>query len=239
MSFLTNIFSQAPAPAPVVPSQQGNIPDAPTVVTDPNNPASPVTPVVPVEPESPLDSFKDLWQTAPVDPNAPVAPTGPVALNPEDVQKAVAKADFSQFVTPEQLAAISEGGEGASTAFLAAMNAVGRQSLAQATLVNNKLNAKNIEDALAAHMAKLPDMIKSQASTDHLKTSNPLFDNPAVKPVIEATHAQLAIKFPNATNAELTKMTHDYVTAMGQSFAPPAPVPASEQGQDWDVFLQS
>lgn len=259
MSILSAIFgnNQQPAapaatnPAPAadpsqqqqaaVPTQQGNIPAAPTVTVDPNNPAAPVTPA-PVENkvESPLDGFKNLWDTAPVDPNNP-EPAKPQPLTAEQVQKAVAGANFSNAITPETLAAITAGGEDATAAFSTAMNEVAKQVMVQATMVNNKLTEKAVNEAVTTQQAKLPELLRQQAASNHLKETNPLFDNPAIKPVIEATQSQLLQKFPNATHAELTKMTQDYINAMGNAFAPQDTVNnnSSSAEPDWDAFLNS
>ena len=235
-----------PATPPATPTQPGNLPAEPQVagqqtpVTDANGviPQQPAAPE-PNTPDSPLDQFKGLWET---DPNKPADPNAtPVALDPAAVQKVVAKADFSSAITPENLAAIAEGGEAAQTAFANSLNAVAQQVLAQSTLVGNKLTEQAVTRALAAQEAKLPDMLRNQAVTNHLKDTNPLFSNPAVKPVIEATQAQLTQKFPNASPAEIATMAQDYIVAMGETFAP-KPVVNNSSGADdvdWDAFMQA
>lgn len=261
MSFM-DIFKQAPivtptvqpvaptpgvvTPNPVIPASPipGNIP-APTVSAEPGTgqqaPALPVpapTPAEPAEPKSPLDEFTNLWDTKPVDPNAP-APVEAPELNAESVQTAVAKADFSSAITPETLAAISAGGDDAQTAFATAMNVVAQKVMTQAIMVNDKLTKQAIAKASKAYEDSLPEMLRASAAADHLKTSNPLFSNPAVKPVIEATQAQLLQKFPNATHAEITKMTQDYIIAMGESFTPKAVVNDNSGGEtDWEKYLE-
>lgn len=224
-----------------VPPQQGNIPATPAVVTDPNNPTAPVTPpATEAVPENPLDSYKALWDTPPVDKDNP-APAEPQPLTAEQLQQAVSKANFSNSITPETLQAISAGGEDATTAFASAMNEVAKQVMVQATLVNNKLTEKAVADAVAKQQATIPDLLRQQAAATHAKDTNPIFNNPAIKPIVEATQSQLLQKFPNATPAELTKMTQDYITAMGSAFAPQEAVNNnSGTGEvDWDAFLKS
>jgi hypothetical protein len=110
--------------------------------------------------------------------------------------------------------------------------------MVQATLVGNKLSEKQVAAAIEKQMAGLPDMLRAQGSTEHLRTTNPIFENPAVKPVVDATQAQLLQKFPNASNAEITKMTQDFILAMGESFAPPTPALAPGE-TNWDNFLEN
>ena len=184
-----------------------------------------------------MDDFKDLWQTAPIDKDAPPAPTMPVALNQEAVQKIIAKQDFSSAITPEQLTAIAAGGEDAQKAFASAMNQVAQQVMLQSTMVNSKLNEQAIAQAIKVHGAAIPDLVKQHSVTSHATDTNPMFNNPAIKPVIEATQSALTGKFPNASPAEITKMTQDYIVQMGQAFAPKPEVTPNAPGDfDWSTF---
>jgi hypothetical protein len=232
-------------PAPVAaPGGQGNIPPQQQVVAEPNNPTAPVQvapvePVVPAEPETPLAQFEKLWEAVPVDPNATPDTPAP-QLTAEAISKIVETADFSKTITPESLAAITAGGEGAAEAFTAAMNAVARQTMVQSTLVNSKLTEKAVIDALAKQEAALPALLRSQSASAHLIDTNPLFDNPAVKPIMEATRDQLLVKHPTATPAQITKMTEDYILAVSETFAPKAPVSTTAEGDtDWSEFLNA
>lgn len=227
-------------PVPGKPVEPGNLPpDA--GVTDPNNPTiPPVTtePVVaePVVPELPLDQFKTLWDAVPIDPNAP-APDVPIELKAEDIQKAVANANFTQAITPEQFKDIGEGGEKAQKAFGEAMNLVAQQVMVQATLVGSKITDNAVAKAIEIERAKIPQMLREQATTAHLTDTNPLFDNPAIKPIIETTKAQLLVKHPTATPEQITKMTQDFILAMGEAFAPKTPDLAPGE-IDWSKFVE-
>jgi hypothetical protein len=228
-----------PAPVPGTPVEPGNLPPN-AGVTDPNNPTIPPTttpPVVaePVTPELPLDQFKTLWDAVPTDPNSP-SPDTPVELKAEDIQKAVANANFTQAITPEQLTAISAGGEEAQKAFGEAMNLVAQQVMVQATLVGSKITDNAVAKALEAERAKIPQMLRDQATTAHLTDTNPIFDNPAIKPIIEQTKAQLLAKNPSATPEQITQMTQDFILAMGEAFAPKAP-DITPGETDWSKFL--
>lgn len=228
----------APVLTPGAPVEPGNLPpDA--GVTDPNNTTIPpivAEPVIaePDKPELPLDQFKTLWDDVPVDPNAP-KPDVPVELKAEDIQKAVAKANFTQAITPEQLTAIGKGGEEAQKAFTEAMNLVAQQVMVQATLVGSRITDNAVAKALEIERAKIPQMLRDQATTAHLTDTNPLFDNPAIKPIIEQTKAQLLIKNPTATPEQITKMTQDFILAMGEAFAPKVPDLAPGE-TDWSKF---
>jgi hypothetical protein len=228
--------AQAP-PQQQVNGQPGNIPP-------PSDPAmagqgvvpqsAAVAPVAPQVPDSPLDTFKDLWEPVPVDPNSSTPPVS-APLTAEQVQEAVSKANFAGQITPEQMNSISAGGVEAQQAFTEAMNSVAQQVMVQSTMVSNRLTEKAVAEALDKQTASIPQMLRKQASTAHLNDTSEIFSNPAIQPVVQATQAQLLQKFPHATPAEITTMTQDFIQAMGEQFAP-KPV-ANPNDTDWSSFL--
>jgi hypothetical protein len=237
-----DIFSQA-APVPAAPVAPTTLPPGSNIPA-PNTPAVPgqgvvpvtaAVPATPVTPESPLDTFKDLWEPVPVDPNATV-PAVVAPLTAEQVQTAVDKANFSQGITQEQLAAITAGGDGAQEAFSLAMNSVAKQVMVQSTMVNSKLTERAVEAALEKQSAQLPQLLRAQANKAHLSDTSELFANPAIRPVVEATQAQILQKYPNATPLEVTTMTQEFIQAMGSHFQPEVIDP--DAPADWSNFLE-
>ena len=188
------------------------------------------------EPDSPLAAYQDLWQNVP---NSEENPGQPQELKPEDVQKVMSNADFSGVLTPEAMAAVTAGGEDSAQALATVMQGVAQQVMTQTTLINNKLTEKAVSEAIERTEAKLPTMLREQTSSAHLADSNPIFSNPAVKPIIDATKHQLLQKFPTATPAEITAMTNEYVIAVSEQFNPAAPDPSAPPVEDWSKFLES
>lgn len=233
-------------PAPAQPAPPGNIP-APTVqasITPGAAPNGVVPEVAPVtvegngNPQNPLDQFKDLWQTAPIDPNAPGTPAAPAPLTAEQLTASMSKANFTNTLDPSLMTAIAAGGEEAGVAFTTALDQVARQIMVQSTLVNNKLTEQAVAHAEQKATANIPDMLRQQATSNHLVESNPVFQNPAIKPFVESAQQQLLIKHPTATPAELTVLTNDLMSAISETFAPATPIdPAVAAGTDWDKFL--
>lgn len=245
-----DMFRSAPAAPAQQPAQQqqqptnpGNLPGAPTVPVDTNNGAAPngtvpLDPGTAAKPDSQLEQFKTLWEPVVTDP-ANNKPAGISSLNPEDVQKVIAKVDFASALDPANLAAIAAGGESAQKAFVDSLNSVAKQVLLHSTLVGNKLTERAVQEALAAQESKLPAMMRSQSVAQHIKDINPLFSNPAVKPVVDATRTQLEQRYPNATPNEIALMLNNYLTAMSESLAPKK---ESKAGQgtddlDWEALL--
>ena len=183
----------APAPAPA-PAEPGNLPAA----GDPNAlaPAGVASAPEVAAPEgnSPLAEYKDMWDTIPnQEADAPMTQK----LDPVKLQQAIAKSDFSTVITPENLAAIAAGGDEATKAFASSMNQVSQQVMNQSVLASNKMIEQAIERVNTTWEAKLPALLKKQNLNESVASADPIFSNPAVKPIMEATQLQLAAKYPN------------------------------------------
>jgi len=256
MSMFSNIMgsgNQAPAPAAApgaqaAPSTPGSIPatapntGAANANTAPNGTIPGNENSNPAPEATPLDQFADLWKNEPTDPNAP-KPAGIFGnVDPKKFMEAAGKIDFTKVVTPEQLQAISQGGEGAMGAFAAALNSVAQTTYAQSAFASTKIVEQALARAKDSFIAELPQHIKKQTVSENLRNESPVFQNPAVQPIISALEAQLTVKYPAASAGEITQMAKQYVEALGTSFAPkPAATsgnPGSKEETDWSSFLQ-
>lgn len=192
--------------------------------------------------KSPLDQFTTLWDTPTGDnvknPNAPIFQN----IDPQKIMEAAKKSNFSQLLSAEMKQKIAAGGEGAVDAMFEAMNTVGQAALGQSAIASTKMIEAGIEKALKD---KIPDLIRSQNANESIRNKNPLFDNPAVKPLISMVSQQLQVKFPNASNAELANMAGQYVEGLSKVFTPVAQesgnTPSSGKKtseQDWTKFFE-
>lgn len=229
MSFFSNIFGTTSSVDGAV-----QTPTAPAV----NTPV--VTAVTPIEETnvSPLDQYKDLWEpvvTQGVDGTLPANMFA--GANQTKMLEAARKVDFAKSIPPEVLAKISAGGPEAAQAFMLALNDVSQRSYAQSSFASTKI----VEAALAKFQEgldnRLPSQIKKHQVSDSIRESNPALMHPAAAPIMEALQAQLTVKFPNATVAELRKMSGEYLSNFNSVANPvaKATVPASE---DWDSYFK-
>ena len=146
-------------------------------------------------------------------------------------------------VTPEQLQAISAGGEDAMKSFAAALNAVAQTTYAQSAFASTKIAEQAAIKAEQRFISALPQHIKQQTVKDNLRADNPIFSNPAVQPIISALEQQMTVKYPQATASEITAMAKQYVENLGSSFAPKPTEPKGgnsrkgKEDQDWSSYL--
>jgi len=243
-SGMMNSGAAAPAAPAGQPTPPGNIP-ATAAANSPATPSTAANGAVPPgtdtsanSPASPLDQFADLWKNdATTEGKATAGVFGDI--DPKKFMEAAQKIDFSKAVTPEQLQAISGGGEGAVKAFAEAMNTVSQNVYAQSSYASTKMIEAALAKSKDSFMAELPTHIKKQSVSDTLRQENPIFSNPAVQPIISALESQLTVKFPNASASEITGMAKQYVEALGTSFTPkPAEDAKAGKGEtDWSTFL--
>jgi hypothetical protein len=217
--------SQVTAPNGTIPSQ------------DPNaNPGNPGTA------QSPLDAFKDVWET-PVnsDPNA----NAPMFANldPQKLMESAKKVNFAQVLTPETMAKITAGGTDAAQAFAESMNLVAQQVYAQSALATTKIVEQALTKSNERRDAELPNLVKKFSANESLLTENPILSNPALKPLVGALQEQFVRKNPNATSAELQTQVLGYLNAVGANFSPASTAAAkaatqqSAQSEDWEKFF--
>lgn len=233
---LANLFSGAPKQQETQQTQPqpGNLSEPNTQPKESAGTATNGT--VPNNPESPLDKFSGLWET-----DSTKTPEQPMfSADPNKIMEAARQQDFSKLIKPEQLQAITQGGEGATKAFVDAMNSVAQATYAQSAMATTRL----IEAALSKQESKfnssLPDMIKRHRVGEDLVNENPALNHAATQPIISALQQQLVQKYPNATSSEIKSLVNEYMTNFASIFAkekPTADNKAKSEEADWGSFL--
>ena len=218
-------------------------PTTPEPATTPasTNPASasPTQQAAPAETLSPMDGFKDLWNTPA---NQGVDTTLPAnmfsGVDPTKMLEAARKVDFSKSIPPEVIAKITAGGPEAAQAFASALNDVSQRSYAQSSFAATKI----VEQALAKFEEgmnnRLPNQMKQLQVADSLRESNPALNHPAAAPIVQALQTQFTAKFPNASATEIRQMATDYLNQFAGIINPAKPAATTAQTEeDWDGFF--
>lgn len=236
MAFGSSIMSSLFGQKPTEQITPGNIPMASSVQTTPGNPTAPVVPETQTE-VSPLDQYKDLWQTDTTKQTTPEAWNK--NLTPEAFAAAAKNNDFTKVITPEMQAAISKGGADAQQAVMQMMNAVAQKGFGDSAVATTRI----VEQALAKQqerfMSELPNIIKGQTLQDTLRTNNPIFTNPATAPMLQMMTGQVAAKYPNMPAAEQAKLAQQYVLDFANAVNPQksTQAPGSKPQDDWSKFM--
>jgi len=240
-----NTAQPAPQPNLAVP---GNIP--PVIATTgltgpaiaPNGVIPPTTVAAPKEPPAPLAEHATLWEPPIIDPAAPIKSDSVFGnTDPKKFMEAASKIDFTKVATPEELTAITAGGEAATKAMIAVQNRTAQSIYAQSAFASTKLIDAALAKAKDSFLADVDSRITAMSVKNNLREKNPLFTNPAIQPMISMVEAQMRTKFPNATPTEITEQTNQYIEHFASALAPKAApakgTKAAEKETDWSKFL--
>ena len=239
---IANLFSGAPAPAPVqnAAPTPGNTPAQPTpaMQSDPNNINAPAATTQNQELTG-FDKFNDIWK--PVESPAGDPNKGLFNVDPKQLMEAAQKVDFSKSINPAHLQAISQGGEPAMAALSQMMNSVSQTVYAQNAMTTAKIVEQAVKQTRESIMKDLPQHIKLQAVNDNLRTENPALNHPAAAPILGALQQQLTVKYPNASATEIAGMAKQYLEGFAGTFAKAPEQNTQSQTKpgetDWTAYL--
>lgn len=249
MSIFDTLFNrgQQPAPAPQ-PAQQpttpGNIPPAPNTAPVANAATAPNGAVpnnVPAsENKTGLDTFADLWNVN-NDGNTQGQPLFNVSQ--DKLMEAARKQNFTANIPPDLMEKINAGGAEAMAAMLEAMNHVSQAAYAQSAFASTRLIETALDKSQFAKSSELDSRFKSMSVANTLQAENPIFTNPAAKPLLDTVQQQMLQKYPNATPAELSRMAQEYLTNFAAAVNGPQQAQQQQAkakanaGEDWSNFF--
>lgn len=245
---IMDLFRQAPvqtvaAPAQAAAPTPGQIPTTPTAVANAGAGDAPLSAANPpavaaADVKSPLDEFAELWKN-PATGATPNTPAPMFNLDPTKLLEAAKRIDFSNAVTPEQLTAISKGGEEATAAFVSAMQGVAATTLMHSAVTTGNMVEKAVNQAKTDWIKDVPGLVKGLNLREATATENPGLSHPAMKPVVDALQSQFQVKFPQASTTELRGMVSKYLDGMAGVLKPATKSTgaSSQGGNDWEKFL--
>ena len=156
---------------------------------------------------APLAQFEKLWENAGNDSTSTASKGVLPAVTAEQLTGALANSNFLSNVDPQLLAKAAAGD---ATAFSDVINSGLRTVMTQAVLTSHSL----IEAGAKSHgeqlRTSLPSMVRSSNVSDSLQ-DNPLYSNPAAKPMVDMVKAQLEAKHPQASAREIAELTHNFI----------------------------
>ena len=178
----------------------------------PNQSNSPVLMTDGVAEKSPLDNYSKIWDTNTIKPVEPL-----FNVDPNKMMEAASAIDFSSVITPDLQARINAGGDDANKANMEVMNKIAQTVYAQSAVTTTKLVEQAVNKAREQFTASIPDIIKGQTTSDLLRNENPVFNNPAISPVLKSLESQIRIKNPTLNAQEIASMAKDYFLDMSST----------------------
>lgn len=172
--------------------------------------------------DAPLASFSDLWK---IDPATAAKPDGPLfQLDPVKLQEQIKGMEFAPNITPEHLQKIMQGDAGTLQQVL---NVSAQNNFAKMMEVVQKMVTHGADTTRLRVESTMADKFKNFQVGETL-SSNPLFNNPAIKPMVDSLTQQFQLKYPQSSAAQVSKMAEDFISQLGSAVAPNQSKPAQQ-----------
>lgn len=164
--------------------------------------------------QSPLAGFEKMWETADTD-RKPISLVPDLNVDPAKLMEQAKKMDFSKLIKAEDVTK-ALGGDAAT--FVNIINTVAQAGFAQSTNTTTRIVDAALRDqAKKFNEEVLPAKLKEHNINTGLRADNPLFENPAVAPVLSMVEQQLQIKFPTASASEIKQKAKEYISGLGSA----------------------
>lgn len=240
-----SVFRQAPTTTPAADPSATNptVPGDGTAKPDGTGPVA--IPKVGDGAASPLDGFKNLWDTD-KDAKPPTSWEPRLAIDPAKILAAAKTVDFSKSIAPELLAKAA-GGD--ATALSQVINEAAQSGFAQAMgSTANLVKAALTDQAAVFRDQILPEVLRKHAINTQLQDDS-LFTNPAVAPMLKMVEDQLVAKNPTMSPAQIKEQAKKFTTEFAEHVAASSgkritDVPSDKttgrstgREVDWDKFM--
>lgn len=199
--------------------------------------------------KAPLGNFDKMWDIDPTR-KAPESPVPVFNSDPTKMMELAGTVDFTKHIAPELLARATKG-DGA--ALVEAINKAAQAGFAHSNLATTEI----VKTALTQMTAKyendvIPRILAAERTRNHVAEDNPIFTNPAAKPVVDLISSQMMSTYPQASSAEIKSMVGEYLTGFasmtlgnaGMVVTDPKVAQAANKGQpkpraepDWEKLL--
>lgn len=184
---------------------------APAPAADPNKKAE--------GDDSPEARLAEAWKMAPVDPKQQTA-NGPRPyfgnVDPAKVAAAAKSMNFLNGVDPALLEK-AKGGDG--DAFMAVLNASNQNAFQTAMLAIPGIIEPVLQQAEARQTERAPALFQ-QLQLRSARASDPVLQNPAVAPVVEALKTTIASQNPQATPDQVMELVQQRIADLGHVLTP-------------------
>lgn len=199
--------------------------------------------------KSPLENFKDLWDKSDKDakPLDQLVTGVSIPTDPNKILEAAKQVDFTKAIPADLLKKASEGD---SSALGQVINHAAQLGYAQSTAST----AKIIEAALGTQAKKfreevIPEVMRRERASQAIQTENAaLYEDPAIKPMVEMLEQRFTAKYPTSPASEITKMAKEYLSGFAtkvvagsgkQIVEPTTSTTKAAPETDWEKFFSA
>lgn len=225
---LIGMFNKPTTPAAAVPATPpGSQVPASGPAQGSNIPAFQQSATLPPKEVAPLAEYADLFNNAPIEgAEVPVGLDDPYLVVDKDKVKEFVNSKSFVGSNPEQLALVTRALGGDVQAFVEVLEGFGRNLYMDSAINSTHVAERIARTGVSRLHAAIPQQMRSLSSAEKMTELNPLFNNPALKPLADAMKSQFEAKHPTATPLQIAEMTAKYFQDTGVMFNP---APAATQ----------
>lgn len=171
---------------------------------------------------SPMADHTDLFTMPKQEGEAPITLDDPF-LN-VDRAKVAELAKTMNFApsTPEMQALAMKALQGDMQAFTEYNNAMMQNMYVQVLTQTSGISEKIAREGINRLKDTIPNTVRSISTTSNLQKQNPIFTDPAAKPMVDMIRAQVELKNPTATPEQVTEQVAKYFQDFAGVIAPKA-----------------
>jgi len=193
---------------PPDPNTNNTIPNNKTPQSDGSNPA---IPKAGEGDKSPLAEYSKLWEAKETSPKSFVPE---INIDPAKISESASKVDFTKAINPELIAKASSGD---MNAMMQVINQSAQAALAQSIGATAEITKQALQQQAKKFNEEFaPEMLRRNAISQNLQDNNPIFDNPAIKPVLKNIENQMATAYPQASPQEVTAKAKEYYISLAK-----------------------
>lgn len=169
--------------------------------------------------KSPIEAMQGIWDTDATDNVDDVSKL--FNIEPAKVMEAVRQNNYTQGIDKTLIQKALSGGEDAADALLQVINQAVQTGAAQSHVMAANIAQHGISAASKHLLGRhVPDLVRRHTTREQVRASNPLYQDPLFKPVVEEIHNRVVTKYPDASPAEVAAMTDTYFKQMLQKKFP-------------------
>lgn len=193
----------------------------------------------PTTPPAPLANYADLWKAPETQQQTGISDI--FNIDETKLTAAAKQIDFTKALTPELVEQIKAGGPEAMGAVLQAMSNMSQHTFANNAAMTARLIQAALEKVSTRYDQRVEELIRSNSVRNQLSDTNPIFSNPAAKPMVDMLTGQFQTRYPQANPAEIKSMVVDYLQNFASLINPNSNT--SNQGKsgkkemDWGAFI--
>lgn len=190
--------------------------------------------------QSPLDKFAEIWQTPANGGNvAPNFASDAIAFDQNQMQAIRQKVSSINFMASAKPETVQAALTGNVEAFSSVINSAVQQALLQSMQLSGAMVNQGLRTRAQELMDHFPEVVRQQLASQQLRQDNPLFSNPATKPILESLEAALVRNQPNLTPQQVSQVAQTYLQDFAKTLMPQATTQQKPSDQpSWDTFFK-